>query len=231
MSVIAHKSETLSTGFLFYRFHHCAQFRRNYWYLSPYLKFLNAKGKILFLSQSNWPKIQFLSLSFEMGKSHPIISVVISSQKWKLIKIFFSLFLIEKLKQLGIGKKYNFMQEKRDIWNTQAPCKCKEHGWNETNDLTGFWWAGWCKCFTLTTLHAHNTGANSSAMNTFLYMLSFKINKQKWVIYWVKRIVFQRDPLCPIWPILKSKWKQLKCNIVCLTMWNSYCFKIWNFNF
>lgn len=66
---------------------------------------------------------------------------------------------------------------------SQAPCKCKEHSWNETNDLTSFWWAGWCKCFTLTTLHTHNIGANSSPMNTFLCMLSFKINKQKWVIY------------------------------------------------
>lgn len=131
-----------------------------------------------------WPK------SFELGRSLPIISVVIASAEtktdWDII-LGFVLFVnkTEWLKQSGFGKEVQlYTWGKRDLKSplSQAPCKCKEHSWNETNDLTGFWWAGWCKCFTLTTLHTHNIGANSSAMNTFLCMLSFKINKQKWVI-------------------------------------------------
>lgn len=32
------------------------------------------------------------------------------------------------------------ISEKRELKSPllEAPCKCKEHSWNETNDLTGF---------------------------------------------------------------------------------------------
>lgn len=57
-----------------------------------------------------------------MGRSLPIISVVISSTEMKAdLKAFFFLFLIKKLKQLGLGKKVQLNVLRKERFEIPRP--------------------------------------------------------------------------------------------------------------